>query len=552
MDARPYPGSGLSLSQLVFALNEELKRTAYSPHFTFDQVSQLDQDTSTALMTIREWRNSFVPINCVPWDILSLIPTHLISQEDRFRASFVCRHWRRCLLQRAELWSQFSLSKGEVYLKTLLERTKASAINVIVDRMDPVSTAILLPSHTKQIKCLDILPNDWEDIQRFSEAFSGPLPLLHTLTISTTEEQSPGDTNMMAPPSTPLFTNAVNLRAFRFSSKSEWSPSFSQFFFPNLVSFDLSAAPWDEFHALQLLDFLQASPMLRRVHMDIVAHISLKGIPQGRVVLLPNVEEFTLIVNDGRPGYRLAAHLSCPSSRYTSLVYKSEVEAVTPGEIFPASDSWNAIVRQYTRSLVEEVRLEIKPSITCKLVFRSLDAAVVELSFEVLDRSPVDIHDEVFKQATMAIRSHPQLANVKRLHICHSFPSVSPTNVSHIAGSAERFFQHVGPLDELTIHRCDLRPYLHSFLSLSEGCVEEPVVFPPIKELTVSHPLCRSDQQCVAAIVGLAKSHHAREIPFERVVICGETMPVGMEERLRPWVGSVEHRYDKLCKADND
>jgi len=31
MDAKPYPGRGFSLSQLVFALNEELKRTAYSP-----------------------------------------------------------------------------------------------------------------------------------------------------------------------------------------------------------------------------------------------------------------------------------------------------------------------------------------------------------------------------------------------------------------------------------------------------------------------------------------------------------------------------------------
>ena len=31
MDANTYPGRGLSLSQLVFALNEELKRVTYSP-----------------------------------------------------------------------------------------------------------------------------------------------------------------------------------------------------------------------------------------------------------------------------------------------------------------------------------------------------------------------------------------------------------------------------------------------------------------------------------------------------------------------------------------
>ena len=31
MNTHSYPGRGLSLSQLVFALNEELKRVAYSP-----------------------------------------------------------------------------------------------------------------------------------------------------------------------------------------------------------------------------------------------------------------------------------------------------------------------------------------------------------------------------------------------------------------------------------------------------------------------------------------------------------------------------------------
>ena len=31
MNAHPYPGKGLSLSQLVFALNEELKQAVHSP-----------------------------------------------------------------------------------------------------------------------------------------------------------------------------------------------------------------------------------------------------------------------------------------------------------------------------------------------------------------------------------------------------------------------------------------------------------------------------------------------------------------------------------------
>ena len=68
MDAHDYPGNGLSLPQLVFALNETLKNTAYSPSyvvkdyreieerhtkflhsFTLDDVSRFDQGISVAL-----------------------------------------------------------------------------------------------------------------------------------------------------------------------------------------------------------------------------------------------------------------------------------------------------------------------------------------------------------------------------------------------------------------------------------------------------------------------------------------------------------------------
>src|ERR1700679_1056276 len=71
--------------------------------FTSEDVSQLDWDLSTALATVREWKNSFVRVNRIPLDILSLIPTHLSSQGDLFRASAVCRHWRKTFIQQCTL-----------------------------------------------------------------------------------------------------------------------------------------------------------------------------------------------------------------------------------------------------------------------------------------------------------------------------------------------------------------------------------------------------------------------------------------------------------------
>lgn len=525
---------------------------------TFDNVSQLDQDTSIALAMIREWRNSFIHINLVPLDILALIPTHLTSQKDRLHASFVCRHWRRTFLQRAELWTKLFLSNGEVYVKTFLHRAKESELDVIVDRGVPVSTMALLSPGIRRTRSLDFFCVDWTNIQKFSQLSSGPLPLLHGLTIDTADVD---DLDATAHFPQPLFSDAVNLKVLRFHSRSRRSPSFVRFDFPNLVSFEFSAKPTQGFRASRLLDFLKASPMLRTVVMTITGHISLEDVPPESVVTLPNVENFNLIMSDGGPGFEIAAHISCPSARSTSLIHKNSDCYMVPEQIFPSSDAWNAIVHQYARSPVEEVTLELRITvvIVCKLTFRSTDGTLVELCFKVVDEDDdgfylpsQELQNQVLTQAARTVQSHPQLSNVKRLRICHSFRFICSPEDSHIANEVGRLFKALAPLDELTIYRCDLRPYCRSLFNLREDQTEEPVVFPQTKELTISHPAYTSDEHCKVVVVGLAKSQHARGIPFERVIIRRESMPMGMEESLKPWVGSVEYRYNELCESDDD
>jgi hypothetical protein len=343
------------------------------------------------------------------------------------------------------------------------------------------------------------------------------------------------------------------MKAFRLNSNLMWwSPSLSRFVFPNLVSLDFSATWFQKFLVSELLDFLERSPMLRTVHIKATSYISLEGVPQERVVVLPKAEDLGLIATTGGHGYRVAAHISCPSARSTSIKHDQVAYGVVPDEIFPPSALWKTIVHQYTKSPVEEVTLEIRATsvVTCKLAFRSADATVVELYSKIIgeeddeENVPLveDIHHKVFAQATRTIRDHPQLASVKHLHICHSYRSVDSTEVSHVANGVRQLFESVGPLDELTIHHCDLRPYLYSFLP--EHDTEEPIVFPPIQKLTILHPLCLFDELCTTGLVGLARSQHALGIPFERVEIWNKGMSVEVEQSLRPWVGSVECYYD--------
>ena len=304
---------------------------------TLDEVSQLDRDVLTAFAAIREWKNSFVPINRVPLDVLCLVPTHLASQKDRFRATFVCRHWRRTFLQHGALWSQLYLWRGEVYVKTLLERAKDSALRVFASWPVPVGATALLSPHTGQIRSLNFDYSLWADIRRFSELNSGHFPLLHTLNINAAD--------VMTPSSLSLFSGAVDLQEFQLHLRG--SQPLILFVFPNITSFKLTMESLGEFRASHLLDFLEASPMLQTVRMELGV-VSFDGIPRDRVVVLPNVESFSLAMSNGEPRYRLTTHISCPSVKHASLTHDRGTDDTTPQNFFPVLDIWNAIIPQYT------------------------------------------------------------------------------------------------------------------------------------------------------------------------------------------------------------
>ena len=444
-------------------------------------------------------------------------------------------------------------------MKTLLERAKASTLDIISGYECPVGVIALFPPHTIQIRTLNFGYNHWTEIQRFSEVNSGPLPLLRALTINAIDEFSLHRPNTMTPPTLPLFSNAVNLKEFVLHS--ERSPFLSHFVLPNLTAFELSVTPTgDGFRVSELLDFLEASPMLRTVHMKVIANILLEGVPRERIVLLQDVETFSLVVNDGGPGYEIAARISCPSVRLTSFMHERDAGDIIPREVLPDPVSWNAIARQYTRSPVEEISLSINADsetlIECFLTFQFRDKTVLKFHYRVaageeddfMPQMPlVQLHYEVFSQASRTIKDHPLVANVKRIHINHWFIVSGSNEYPRIADEARQLFKSVGPLEELTITLSDLYLYLGPPVDSPESHnTQQPVVLPQIKELNISHPLqSYNDNKRIEAIVGAVKSHHALGIPFERVIVRMENLPMASAERLRQWVGAVDCYEEK-------
>ena len=537
-------------SKSSFGLIEE-RCADYSCSFTLEAVSQLDRDASITLATIREWKNSFACINRIPVDILSLIPTHLSSQKDRFYAASVCRHWREVLLKHGALWSQLFLRRGEDYVSTLLARAKGSALEVIAHLKAPVGTTTLISPHAQQIKSLEFIQNHWQDITTFSKFNSGQFPLLRTLKIiSPQTPDSDGQLNVATPPSF-LFRSSVNLKNFDFSfSKLSF---LSHFVFPNLTTFELSSYPVGEYSALYLLNFLKASSTLRTVRVKVTSTVMLWDVPHKMAVVLPNVETFSLHVtcDPMKHVYDIAAHISCPRARQISLTHEMlDTDWSTGMDVFPTPVSWNTIVHQYSASPIEEVALEIDPEheyTECSLTFQSSEATVVELGFEVngtdlgeeLDIPSAEIDRETFCQALKTIRDHPLVSHVKRLRIEYRAALSSGYEMLRMAGEVRDLFNSLGPLDKLAISGCDLHIFLATFLD--EPALKQPIVFPQIKDLAIFHPEMDVDEmECMGAIVELAKSQHTLGIPFERVTVRMWSLPVGMAEELGRWVSAVD------------
>jgi len=437
-------------------------------------------------------------------------------------------------------------------VKMLLERAKGSALDIRSTCLDRAEILALLSPHAQQFKTLDFVFDDWSNIRKFSEAASGPLPLLHTLKINAIEATNP--------PSLPLFSGAVNLK--NLFLHSEGVPFLNYFAFPNLTTFKFSARD-EEFPISQLLDFLEALPTLQTVRITIKAELLLGDVPPERVVVLPNAEVFS--VTQGEPGYRIAPHISCPSARRISLVREQDVEVEVPQGIFP---TWNTIGPQYVASTIDKVALGITTIggdlVSFSLSFISPGSATLEFGYRLItgdedsDDEPTPElgwkYIEVLSHALEAIQTHPLLSNVKRLHIWDRHLFYNPRHLASMAKEATGLFRFVGPLEELVLDIDDLRLFLSPFLGLPESQVStEQGTFPSIKALIIAEqPKDLFDEECVVAIVGFVRSQYMRGVPFERVVFHMKSPPAGMAKRLEPWVGTVDFSEEMISADDQD
>jgi len=443
-------------------------------------------------------------------------------------------------------------------VRTLLGRVKGSPLDITANYYkSPIHYGSILSPFAQQIRNLKLKSANSDEVQDLSVAISGPLPLLHTLEIDAKGYLN-GPKSLVAP-TLPLFKNATNLENFVLDINK--FPSLRHFTFPNLTTLHFST--WiTEYPVSELLDFLEASPALQWIWMLIEADQFCEDVPPGRVIVFPHVKTFFLNITSYGPGCEIATHISCPFAKSVGFQHLLECAGDrVPKAIYPPSKPWNTIVHQYTKGTVERVVFEMTMdedySIDCSITFGSSDGAVLklcyihhtgEVEYEMEEILEVRI-PKIFSQALQTIQEHPLLANVKRL--CIRGGNLVAGNLEPVVNAVGQLFVSMGPLENLTLDGCDLRPYLDPFLDtpLFPKAIQ-PTSFPPIKKLVIVDPVQPfHDQVYATAVVKLMGSQHARGIRFERVEF-RTAVPTLVIDELAAFVGRVKW-YDETV-SDRD
>lgn len=335
-----------------------------------------------------ELRNSLVPINLLPMDVLLLIPMHLISSSDRLRVTFVCRRWRRAFVQHALLWSRLLLSEetDQRLLATFLELARRSPLDIFFDYSESeiISSMALLTPFAQQISGISADCTYHDDIRNLPAAKSGSLPLLHTLRIGDCGVYA--DSRLHSATVSPLFEGAVIMRNFAFYAHISLPPL--HFAFPNLSIFRLWTR--EEFTVLpasSLLNFLEApSPLLQEIEISIPGDISYKDVSPDKVLVLPCVGDFTLSIKSDEPDWEPATHLSCPFAKCAEFSYmprSAHYGSNIHRNIYPPPPPLIRMFRHYTMGTVNQIdsRLVADEVLHCFVVFQPPSETSIQLLY---------------------------------------------------------------------------------------------------------------------------------------------------------------------------
>ena len=261
-------------------------------------------------------KNTFAPINRIPYEVLSIIPDHWASRcladDDIITLTHVCRGWRELFISRPSLWARLDCTNVEK-TRTYIERSKSSPLTIYLQIEEEgyapfLNDAFLLTvPHLGRLGGLSLFGSS-DDLAEISDKhFNRPAPFLEKLKIHFS-----GNPHSVEPA---IFDGNLSslreLRLFGVITSLPWKN------LANLTTFDFRGVPSDKISATQLLNFFERAPLLGQIKLWDAFPTTSNASP-GRVVPLPRLKDLHIGAQSAHT--ILLKHLLIPSGASLVLV----------------------------------------------------------------------------------------------------------------------------------------------------------------------------------------------------------------------------------------
>ena len=258
--------------------------------------------------------NTFSPVNRLPPEVLSLIPTFLHHKRGRrplIKWSQVCRYWRNTFTNTPALWTHFGC-KDPARTCAFIERSRSAPIHIRLSPKFCLQSFNALIPHVKRLESLKMEITTSELESRLISNLRRPAPLLEHLVVAVEDtEYTDDDLKDKVPP---LFNG--DFPRLRRLSLEYVSPHPDWFNVSNLTTFHLVHTGSHGSSSSQLLDFFEKNLSLEDVSITYHGR-SVDNTPSSHIVTLPHLRKLRLGDCPSKPG--ILHHLVLPGGVEVSL-----------------------------------------------------------------------------------------------------------------------------------------------------------------------------------------------------------------------------------------
>jgi len=468
-------------------------------------------------------KNTFAPINRIPEDILSLIPSYCNTGGQLVTLTHVCRGWRERFISFSSLWTFLDCTNVE-QTRVYIERSKTSPLELWLGEEEGapfLNDAFLLTvPHLNRLRFLT-LSGSSDDLLQLTKYSGSPAPLLEKLKITSARAE------------TLVIQGAIfdgylpSLRELRLSGVIA---NLALVKLSNLRTFDLHNVTGDMVSVTRLLDVFERAPLLRKILLR-NAFPNSSDAPPERMVSLHHLEFLKIVA---QPVHSiLLNHLLFPIDLSLSQCFNfSDGKSPIPTYIPKILKNVGNI------SPITSINLSFDPGMFLRIDGPSLSHHMLG-SWDGADPSPSILDARVLRSLNLF-----RISAVERLAITeYSTPPPAKTERSPVYLT----LLLMNNLRTLILTNCLNLPFVFA-LNPNQN-PSRTVVCPKLEELVLYIMDQDKDLACVNELFEAVKERASSGSKLPAItIVCPEGfIPAKQVLKLKEYVSRVQYRLDDLA-----